>query len=317
VPYPKKSNAKPRASTTGTQILARLPSDASVAVERIIEDKFRDWAFDLTTRERWGRAWRNLNTGRLRRDLKWREGQLQRIVWEFAGDYASLLEKAVVEYVRELGTVIQRLKIALSEADREEVVAGSFRCAQRFTMGGYGRPAFDRPWDGCFMLPLGSREMPDERTQNVDFQRGNALAWLFQEAQHVCGQDTVTRIFLREIDTGKWKDRARRRAKNELLLATAGTQGDQPPKATRVAKLSGRDKRILELIQRGARGLQYCRELKGANLRPPRPWIEDGCPSEYPAAYLEGQPWRHRIQDEKCKVLRKVKLAGLTELASE
>jgi hypothetical protein len=284
--------------------LDSLRDELLASAERAIEDRLRDWAFDLVTHERWERARRNLNEGQFHEDPRWRERQLLGIVREFGGDYASLLERAVIEFVRELGAVIQRFKIALSAADRQEVVARAFRFARRFTLG-----AYDRPWDGFFMLPRAdSPEMPDERTLNVDFQRVNSLVRLFQEAQDRVTAETVTAIFLREIEAGKWKDRARQRANNELLLATAGVRGDKPSKAGKVAQLSAREKRIWEVIQRGAKGLHYCRELKSAHLRPPRSWVKDGCPSEYPAAYLEGQPWRHRIQDEKTKVRHKAEL---------
>jgi hypothetical protein len=284
--------------------LGSLRNELLASAERTIEDRFQDWAFGLVTHERWVRAWRNLNEGQFHEDSRWRESQLLGIVREFAGDYASLLERVVVESVRELGAVIQRFKVALRAADRQEVVARAFRFASRFTL-----EAYDRPWCGYFMLPhADSQEMPDERTQRVDFQRVNPLFRLFQEAQDRVTPEAVNAIFLREIEAGKWKDRARQRASNELLLATAGVQGDKPSKAGRVAQLSAREKRIWEVVQRGAKGLHYCRELKNMHLRPPRSWVKDGCPSEYPAAYLEGQPWRHRIQDEKTKVRHKVEL---------
>jgi hypothetical protein len=266
-----------------------------------IEDRFRDWAFGLVTHERWHRALRKLNEGPFHEDSHWREAQLLTLVREFAGDYTSLLERAVIEFVRELSAVIQRQKLTLSANGRQELMDGAFRFVQRFTMGVY-----KHPWEGFFMLPpADSREMPDERTLNVDFQRANFLARLFQEAQDNFSLDAVDAMFLQETEVGKWKDRARRKASNELLLATFEVQGNKPSKAARVAQLRPRENRIWEVIQGGAKGLHYCRELKNLHLRPPTSWVKDGCPSDYPAAYVQGEPWRHRIQDEKTKVRRK------------
>jgi hypothetical protein len=275
-------------------ILKRLPSNAIRAVERSIEGKLRDWASELVTHERWARGRRNLDEAPFHRQLKWRQKQLLGIVREFAGDYAVLLERVVVEYVRELGTLIHRSKIALSEMDRQEVVARSFRFAQRFTLDRY-----DRPWGGFFMLPpADSREMPDERTFS-DFQRVNSLAWLFSEARHRATPELVNEVFSREIDKGAWKDRARGRARDELLLAMTGVQGD------RQAKLSDREKKISEIIRRGAKGPQYARELKSSRVMPRRSWVQAGCPSDYVSAYKKGPPWRQRIQNEKSKIAKK------------
>jgi len=294
--------------------LGSLRKELLTSAERTIEDRFRDWAFDLVTHERWGRAWRDLNAGQFREDLKWREERLLAIVREFAGDYASLLEKAVVECVRELGTAIGRFKIAVSAADRQELVARALQFALQFTTGTY-----DRPWGGFFVLPSAdSPEMPDARTQSVDFQRANVLARLFQEAQDRANQETVAAIFLREIEAGKWKDRGVRRANDELLLATAGVQPGHSRKTARLAKLSIREEKIWEVIQRGAGGRQYCRELDNAQIAPVRKGVWREGPRKYVAAYDMGQPWRHRIEDEKSKIRRKARAAKLSgTLASE
>ena len=81
---------------------------------------------------------------------------------------------------------------------------------------------------------------------------------------------------------------------------------DRPPT---IVRLTNREKTILEVIQRGSKGLAYCRELdtEGIKCRRTRSWQR--CPTTYPAAYQAGSPWRHRIQDEKSKILRKAKLA--------
>jgi hypothetical protein len=80
----------------------------------------------------------------------------------------------------------------------------------------------------------------------------------------------------------------------------------QPPKMN---DLTRREEEIWEVIQRGSKGLQYCRELESAGIRPRRQGIWKGSPSTYPAVYLQGAPWPHRIQDEKSKIAKKAQLA--------
>ena len=83
-------------------------------------------------------------------------------------------------------------------------------------------------------------------------------------------------------------------------------------------KLTDREKAIWNVIQRKSKGLQYCRELDGAGIRIRRTGVWKGAPPNYAAAYQEGEPWRHRIQDKKCKISRKAKLAKLAKpLAGE
>jgi len=79
------------------------------------------------------------------------------------------------------------------------------------------------------------------------------------------------------------------------------------PPAT--VELTDRERQILDVIQRGSRGLAYCRELDNAHIGPRREGAWKGAPSTYTAAYRVGEPWRHRIQDEKSKINRKAKLA--------
>jgi AcrR family transcriptional regulator len=76
-----------------------------------------------------------------------------------------------------------------------------------------------------------------------------------------------------------------------------------------------RERRIWEIIRRRVRGLQYCRELDNAGIAPLRTGVWKDCPRKYASAYLEGEPWRHRIQDEKSKIRRKAELAK--QLAGE
>ena len=88
------------------------------------------------------------------------------------------------------------------------------------------------------------------------------------------------------------------------------------PQAT--VGLTDRESNILDVIQRGSRGLAYCRELDNAHIGTRREGVWRGAPSTYAAAYRVGKPWRHRIQDEKSKINRKAKLAKTRKsLASE
>ena len=81
--------------------------------------------------------------------------------------------------------------------------------------------------------------------------------------------------------------------------------------------LTRRELKMWAIIQRGTKGLQYCRELDKAGVAPLRRGAWKDCPRKYESAYLQGKLWCHRIEDEKFKVKRKAKLAGLEKLASE
>jgi hypothetical protein len=70
-------------------------------------------------------------------------------------------------------------------------------------------------------------------------------------------------------------------------------------------ELSDREKNIFTIIDRGARGLMYCRELDKAGVRPVRTGVWKDCARSYEAAYKLGAPWPHRIQDEKYKIAKK------------
>lgn len=85
---------------------------------------------------------------------------------------------------------------------------------------------------------------------------------------------------------------------------------ESPPRSSNAKKAIGlteRESKMWEVIQRGANGLQYCRELHAAHLKPRRSWVKRGCPGTYPGAYPETR-WRQTIQDEKSKVRRKALL---------
>ena len=116
-----------------------------------------------------------------------------------------------------------------------------------------------------------------------------------------------------EEDDRIW-DRAFERA---LLPRKLKRQGEEikklkkqmnTPQLTRTPVLTEHEKNIWKVIQRGSKGLAYCRELENAGVKPRRTGSWKGCPGTYPAAYQGGEPWRHRIQDEKSKIRRKAKL---------
>ncbi len=75
-------------------------------------------------------------------------------------------------------------------------------------------------------------------------------------------------------------------------------------------KLDEREKRIWAVIQRGAKGTQYCRELKMAKITPRRIGIWVDCPRDYVEAYLLGELWRKRIEHEKYRIKKNAKLAN-------
>jgi hypothetical protein len=91
---------------------------------------------------------------------------------------------------------------------------------------------------------------------------------------------------------------------------------NSPSKKTAVG-LTDRERKILGVIQRGSKGMAYCREVDNAGVRPPRKGVWENGPATYRGAYKEGRSWRHRIQDEKFKIHRKAQLTGVAKLASE
>ena len=91
-----------------------------------------------------------------------------------------------------------------------------------------------------------------------------------------------------------------------------GTAKSVASKASNKQKpLTDREQRIWAVIRKGSTGSQYCRELGNARIAPLRSGVWKDCPRTYISAYQQGQPWRHRIQDEKSKIRRKAELAGL------
>ena len=96
----------------------------------------------------------------------------------------------------------------------------------------------------------------------------------------------------------------------KLALETVQNNGIATQKAENVTNrqrkpLSGREKQLLEVIQRGLKGRAYCRELDNAHIPPRKTGVWRDCARKYVAAYDLGGPWRHRIEDEKNKIKRK------------
>jgi hypothetical protein len=108
-------------------------------------------------------------------------------------------------------------------------------------------------------------------------------------------------------------------AKELGLSPEAAAQSSESRPANKNQKaLTEREEKIWEVIRRGSKGRQYCRELDSANIAPRRDGVWKEGPRKYEAAYHLGSPWRHRIEDEKAKIRSKtqaLKLAGA--LASE
>ena len=77
------------------------------------------------------------------------------------------------------------------------------------------------------------------------------------------------------------------------------------------ATLTGRERKIVKVIERGVKGLTYCRELDRASMRPRRSWLERGCPGRYAEAYRDSN-WRQAIQEEKSYIARKARSTGNT-----
>lgn len=95
----------------------------------------------------------------------------------------------------------------------------------------------------------------------------------------------------------------------ERLSLAQDTGSEKNEGTPKKAELTKREKKLWDVIRRGARGLRYCGEVdnEGIRIRTTGSW--KGAPSTYAAAYRVGEPWRHRIQDEKSKITRKAKLA--------
>ena len=98
---------------------------------------------------------------------------------------------------------------------------------------------------------------------------------------------------------------AREKAHQEALFF--GDLGPPEPHPKKPPVLTAHEKKIWAVACQGAKGMQYCRELDRAGIRPRKTGAWRGCPGSYAGAYLDGQPWRKLIQDEKYKVSSKGK----------
>jgi hypothetical protein len=74
--------------------------------------------------------------------------------------------------------------------------------------------------------------------------------------------------------------------------------------------LTSREQKIWAVIQQGFKGRLYCQALGRASIGPPRTGVWSNAPRTYLAAYDQGTPWRHRIQDEKSKICSKARKLG-------
>jgi hypothetical protein len=146
------------------------------------------------------------------------------------------------------------------------------------------------------------------REHERTFQRGERPRWLdIRDWIHLGNRFDAEIRLLRDDLEKAYKGEADEPAK----------QSQARPSVAMKTKLRDRELKIWKVIQRGAKSREYCRELDSAGIAPQRSGIWKDCPRKYESAYLQGEPWRHRIQDEKSKVRHKAELAGLAKLASE
>jgi hypothetical protein len=307
----KKSKANPGTSARGKRGLARLPADSIPRIESEIEERFRDWAMQLVADERWNRYRGALSQpGAASGNL--RTPGLLNLIREFSYDYTKLLENAVVEFVKELAGALLKSTIPTKEIEWQEILDTSFRFADRFTRNEYAKPwegifvLHPRPTDPLSKLPLSSSYLPDKRAVQVDFQRMNVLAGLATEAEMMASSEKVMVQFYQEIRSSEWKSHAGNRAQNQFRYAYSAA-------ANRAVgtELTERERKILVVIRLRSKGMQYCRELENAGIRPRKTGAWKDSPGTYPTAYQAGEPWRHRIQDEKSKIGRKAGSQGL------
>ena len=85
----------------------------------------------------------------------------------------------------------------------------------------------------------------------------------------------------------------------------------------RTSVLTEREKKISAVILSGSKGMQYCRELDAAGIKPRRTGSWKDGPGTYLGAYKD-KYFRQRVQDEKSKIRRKAELSKTSQaLASE
>jgi len=102
-----------------------------------------------------------------------------------------------------------------------------------------------------------------------------------------------------------------KQAARQAATAEPIVEPQQEPRAAKQVQLKRREQGIWNVIQRMSKGRQYCREEDGVDIRIQKTGVWRGAPPTYTAAYDAGKPWRHRIEDEKCRIKRRAMLAKL------
>ena len=80
----------------------------------------------------------------------------------------------------------------------------------------------------------------------------------------------------------------------------------RPDRRSRPISSTEKKKRaiVIEAAKARLTGPHYCRELARKGIKTPDTWQREGCPAGYVEAYRAGEPWKHRIQDEKSRITR-------------
>jgi hypothetical protein len=326
-------------------------------IEKEAEERFWEAATALVTDNRWAEIQRRRSRPRpFDTDVRQQKKELFLIVAEFAGRYKKLLENAVAEFCREIDKARRGAGVPNSSRASDVGWRCAYQFVNRFTMGEYESPwdGFFILRPPAQMAPtLRDDDELDAEVVTVDFQDANALAKLFEDAEVaecrvlVSMSEELTGSRFEEVSRmardhvrceyathlGGWESSSVYRAKNQFAVATTRQtkpeksqltdceRGPSEPAAAepkvQPQQLTPRELKVWGVIKRGVKGLEYCRELANARIAPLQSGTWKGCPRKYESAYMEGKPWRHRIQDEKSKIRRKAKLAGLAKLVGE
>jgi hypothetical protein len=236
---------------------------------------------------------------------------------EYLDSFCSVLPEFVSSFIDNLSRIRhdinwidgQANKI-FSHLDSEYAPWAQFACDGEWAKNRWNAPGWLDKWpeklppDVALCAARGGR-LDGARTTIVLEAIKNQIITALEKAQKGALDNLRVRL-AQETET------ARGAAKATTRIMGRRDQSEQDPRAA----LTEREEKILEVIQRGAVGLLYCRELHIQGIRPLRSGVWEDCPAgTYPAAYMLGDSWRHRIQDEKSKIKRKAKLAKT--LASE
>jgi hypothetical protein len=296
-----KKNSSKSGGPTGAKegSAGPLPKEALLYAKREIEERFRGWAFALVSAQKWdGYRKRLLEIA----DREQRRRSALHTVWLFACEYVKLLERAMAEHVELLTQTLLAYGTPRKRIEWQEVLEETLEFTELFTMGEY-----TKPWTGTFLLlprstdphPKSLHAIPDAHVVRYDFQMV-VTSWFDEWAATT---EDVQERFSCEVCSKDWRNHAADRARNQFqLVSLVG-------RSTRT-DLTERERKMWEVISRGVKGLQYCRELQQEGIGPRRTGSWRGAPSTYPAAYKAGEPWRHRIQDEKSKIKYKAQLAS-------